>query len=342
LQIDKRLVIVFRMSSVTARRCGAVLTCLVALAGLLLAGCRSSGGGGQPASEGTATAAVATPSAPAIPLGRSTVTMTVGDTQRVVHLYRPTGLAASAPLVVMLHGGYGNGVQAENSYHWDPQADRGHFLLALPDGLNNSWNGGGDCCGPSSKNNVDDVAFLTQMVAMLERRASIDTHRIYITGVSNGGVMAYRMACQTTLFAAVAVDSATMLVPCTAAAALSVLHIHGTADPIIPYAGGTGEPYSLLRGSTITTPPIPTVNAEWRAVDHCPAPTTTTQGVVTTSTAQCPGGTTVELITISGAGHQWPGGEPNARAERLFHTGAPSTALDATATIWQFFATHTP
>ena len=79
--------------------------------------------------------------------------------------------------------------------------------------------------------------------------------------------MAYRMACETDIFAAVGVDSTTMLARCGQVQPTSVLHIHGTADPIIPYPGGTGEPYSLT-GSTITAPPLPTV--------------------VTTSIASCP------------------------------------------------------
>jgi polyhydroxybutyrate depolymerase len=66
-----------------------------------------------------------------------------------------------------------------------------------------------------------------------------------------------------------------------------------------------------------------------------------TAGVVTTSIAACPGGRTVELITIAGAGHQWPGAVPNLVAQRLLHTDPPSTALNATQVIWQFFAAHT-
>jgi polyhydroxybutyrate depolymerase len=316
------------------------LVVLLAAAALCLALASCARGAG--ATSGSASAAGSTGSssgAAAIPAGRSTQTMTVNGTPRTVHLYRPAGLGSAAPLVVMLHGGYGGGIQAEDSYHWDAEAEAGKFLLALPDGLNMSWNGGGGCCGPAAKNNVDDVAFLTRMVTAIQGQIGVDPHRIYITGVSNGGVMAYRMACQTGLFAAVGVDSTTMLVPCDGAKTASILHIHGSADPIIPYQGGTGEPYSL-NGSAITTPPIPTVNADWLAIDHCPAPAVTTSGVLTTSIAQCPGNRTVELITIAGAGHQWPGGDPNPRAERLFHTGAPSTALNATQVIWQFFATH--
>ena len=62
--------------------------------------------------------------------------------------------------------------------------------------------------------------------------------------------------------------------------------------------------------------------------------------MVTTSTAACPAGRTVELITIAGAGHQWPGAAPDLLAQRLLHTDPPSTALNATQVIWQFFAAH--
>ena len=62
--------------------------------------------------------------------------------------------------------------------------------------------------------------------------------------------------------------------------------------------------------------------------------------MVTTSTANCPAGRTVELITIAGAGHQWPGAKPSVLAQKLLGTDPPSAALDATAVIWRFFAAH--
>ena len=110
---------------------------------------------------------------------------------------------------------------------------------------------------------------------------------------------------------------------------LSVIHIHGTADKNIPYQGGEGDGPGHIDG-----PAVPALNAQWRGIDHCARP------VVTTATAACPGGRTVELITIAGAGHQWPGATPNPLAQRLLHTDPPSTALNATQVIWRFFAAH--
>jgi polyhydroxybutyrate depolymerase len=85
---------------------------------------------------------------------------------------------------------------------------------------------------------------------------------------------------------------------------------------------------------------VPALNASWRRIDHCAAPVVKTSGVVTTSAASCPAGRTVELITIAGAGHQWPGAVPDPLAQRLLGLDPPSTALNATQVIWRFFAAH--
>ena len=90
----------------------------------------------------------------------------------------------------------------------------------------------------------------------------------------------------------------------------------------------------------IDGPAIPALNARWRGIDRCATPVITTVGVVTPSTATCPAGRTVELITSASAGYQWPGANPNRLPERLLHTDPPSAAVNATQVIWQFFAAH--
>ncbi|HZE17262.1 MAG TPA: PHB depolymerase family esterase, partial [Mycobacterium sp.] len=82
----------------------------------------------------------------AFPDGTSMHTMAFGGLDRTYRVYKPAGLTAAAPLVVMLHGGFGNGEQAENSYGWDPLADSAKFVVAYPDGVGRTWNGHG-CCG---------------------------------------------------------------------------------------------------------------------------------------------------------------------------------------------------
>lgn len=270
-----------------------------------------------------------------IPLGRSTATLTVGGLTRTYHLYRPVGLSRSAPLVVMLHGGFGSGTQAERSYGWDTEADASHFLVVYPDGIDHAWNVGGGCCGKPAAAGVNDVAFITAMVTAIGHRVRLDPRRLYATGISNGGMMAYRLACDTRIFAAIGPDSATLLGGCPSPAPVSVIHIHGTADHNIPYDGGPGTGRARIDG-----PPVPSVVAAWRTVDHCADPSIMSRPPVTTSVAACPDGRAVELITIAGAGHQWPGAPDRPLIQRLLGTDPPSTALNATTTIWRFFIQH--
>ncbi len=211
----------------------------------------------------------------------------------------------------MIHGGYGSAQNAETDYGWDGQADADRFVVAYPDGVGHAWNVGGGCCGTPGRDQIDDVAFLTQMVTTIGHEVPIDPARIYATGISNGGLMAYRLACDTDVFAAIGPDSATLMGTCPSPAPVSVIHIHGLSDDRIPFTGGKGTGFATV----VDGPPVPTVVAMWRSVDGCAAPTVTTAGVVTTSVATCPSGRAVELITITGAGHQWPGGKsPRARS----------------------------
>lgn len=274
-----------------------------------------------------------------IPVGQSSHSVQAGGLTRTFHLYRPAGLGGAAPLVVMLHGGYGDGAQAERAYNWDGQADAGRFLVAYPDGMDRAWNAG-TCCGVPKKRDIDDVGFITAMVAAIQSQVPVDGARIYVTGMSNGAMMALRLGCQTDLFAAVAAVAGTLLTDCSRAVPTSLLQIHGTADDRVPFDGGPGKAKTIAGAPNVDGPSVPAVNATWRGINGCGAPATSTAGTVTTQTADCPGGRTVELISIAGAGHQWPGGVPSPLAQRLGDLPPPSTALNATDTVWQFFAAH--
>jgi polyhydroxybutyrate depolymerase len=309
------------------------------LAGLaLLAGCRPASGAASDPSTATTpihSGPVAASAPAALPSGSSTHTITVQGLVRSYRVYRPASSGSRLPLVVFLHGGFGSAAQAERYYGWDALADRVHALIAYPDGESRAWNVGGGCCGVPARSGTDDVAFITAMVRAIEAQVPVATDRVYATGISNGGMLAYRLACDTTIFAAIGPDSATQLGPCARPAPISILHIHGTADRTIPYDGSQGTGFARIHG-----PAVATLIAGWRAVDGCPAPTVATVGVVTRSVALCPSGRAVELITIAGAGHQWPGGRRYPGVGLVPGLDPPSTALDATTTIWQFFAAH--
>ena len=262
-----------------------------------------------------------------LPTGTTVHTMPFGGLDRTYRVHRPAGLTAAAPLVVMLHGAFGDGQQAENSYGWDQLADNANFVVAYPDGVGHTWNAHG-CCGTAAQEYIDDVGFITTMVGEISAAMPIDQSRVYATGISNGGIMTYALACNSGIFAAIGPDAATQLDPCPTPHPTSVIHIHGTDDRLVPYNGGQGA-------STVNGPPIADVNAFWRKVDQCGPPDVTTKAPVTTSTAACPDRRSVELITIDGGRHQWPGG--TTFLERF---GTTTHALNATDTIWQFFAAH--
>jgi polyhydroxybutyrate depolymerase len=194
---------------------------------------------------------------PTLASGRSDHSLTVDERPRIYHVYVPASLNVPATLVMVLHGGFGSGIQAEQDYGWDTEADHSGFLVVYPDGLDRAWNvDGGGCCGQPAKNGVDDVAFLRAVVEDVERALAVDPKRVFVTGISNGGIMACRLACDTTLFAAIGPDSATMLGACPKPAPTRVIHIHGTADTRIPYQGGPGN-----GSATIDGPPVPEVAA---------------------------------------------------------------------------------
>lgn len=280
-----------------------------------------------------------------VPAGTTQYSITSGGIQRTYLLHRPTSLpSGKAPLVIMLHGALGTGKEAESDYGWDAKADSAHFVVAYPNGIKRTWAASDGCCGPPAKDHVDDVGFIKQVVSSISSKIPIDPNRIYVTGISNGGALAYRLACDTNIFAAIGPDSTNMLAPCPSPAPISVIHIHGTADQTFPYNGGPGKRNNDGTGKNpadTNGPPIPDLIATWRATDGCSAPTDTTSGAVTTSVASCPDGRNVTLVTIAGAGHQWPGGAQQKPLGKLFlKLDPPSTALNATNTIWQFFSEH--
>jgi polyhydroxybutyrate depolymerase len=246
--------------------------------------------------------------------GTSIHHISVGGLDRNYRLHKPSDAPASAPLVIVMHGYSGSAKQAERDYDWDGLADSANFVVAYPDGLGRAWNVDGEtCCGRPGREGVDDVAFISAAVADIAKSLGIDPAKVYATGMSNGGIMSYTLACATDIFAAIGPVAGTQLNACRTPHPMSVMHIHGTADRLVPYGGGQG--FSVING-----PSVPNVNAFWRNVDQCGAPSAATDGPVTTSTAGCALGRGVVLITVSQGGHDWPD--------------------FATKELWEFFAAH--
>lgn len=282
-------------------------------------------------------------SASSLAVGSQAYSIQSGGISRTYRVYVPTGLHGSVPLVVMMHGGGGSAAHSEQIYGWDQQADTGKFIVAYPDGLGDkvsAWNvdGSGDssnpCCGYPARAHVNDVQFIQDMVTQIESQADIDKQRIYATGMSNGAMLSYTLACETDTFAAIGTVSGTLLDKCTNPHRVSVLDIHGLLDTHVKYDGSPGEGTGSIDG-----PPIPDVASFWRKVDNCQSPSTTTSGVVATSTAQCADGRRVEYISVANAGHTWPSKDADPNQTKP-DGSQQSNAIDSTSTLWQFFAAH--
>lgn len=166
------------------------------------------------------------------------------------------------------------------------------------------------CCGYALDMNIDDVGFISQMIDETGKRVNVDPRHIYATGHSNGGAMSYRLACQISdkIAAVAAASPAGLEENCSPLRPVSVMHIHGTADPCVPYNGGQGG--CIAKGID-----FPSVRDEvdfWRKVDTCNATGTIVyqKGNATCIHYTCNQGTEVELCTVNGMGHAWPGGSP--------------------------------
>jgi polyhydroxybutyrate depolymerase len=277
-----------------------------------------------------------------------TRTVPVGDTTRTYLLFLPgkAGTFREAlPLVVMLHGGGGTAEQMVRFTRYNEIAARERFAVAYPQGLTRRWNDGRIFRG-RGETSGDDVGFIRAVIADIDAKVvRLDRRRLYATGISNGGFMSFRLACEAAdLFAAVAAVTATMpddLGPrCKPAAPVSVLVINGTADPLVPYAGGHVRTMFGMRGAIWSTPR--TVEF-WAEHNRCGAPPVVRalpnhnigdgSHVIEADYRGCAGGR-VRLLRIEGGGHTWPGGIQYLPASWI---GPTNRDLDASETIWSFF-----
>jgi polyhydroxybutyrate depolymerase len=263
-----------------------------------------------------------------------------GARDRTYLLHRPAQLSRQAPvpLVIMLHGGFGSGSQAQGSYGWDELADRQGFVVAYPDGVGHSWNAGGICCGPALRKNIDDLGFLTRLIDKVSKEENIDPMRVYLTGMSNGAAMAYRYACEGTYpVAAIGPVAGSFSFTCAKPHPVSVIAIHGLDDQHVPFAGGSGTK-GVTNGSWL---PVQQSLDAFRGENNCQPPATKKDDVTHTETSNCEQGREVALYTIEGAGHQWPGGKAKkGLVQRILGADQPSMAMDATSTLWNFFQEH--
>jgi polyhydroxybutyrate depolymerase len=278
-----------------------------------------------------------------------------------VHLPPQYGQGISLPVVIALHGGGGSAETMEEDYNLDPYADRAGMIVVYPEGTPSpigkfyTWNAG-ICCGRAKKVNSDDVGFIAAVIDDVIARYHADPHRIFVTGHSNGAMMAYIIACELpSRTAAIAPVDGDDPLPCPHRTPVPVLQVHGTQDQCVPFEGGTcGTCFSKvlpLPGSDLSYAclPVPETLARLAAAYGCQAATkpTFSRGPVHCETWQgCPGAG-VTLCRIDGGGHQWQGAKLPAFCDRrpqgrlcaryTEEIGPLLPNVDVNALIFEFF-----
>lgn len=253
----------------------------------------------------------------------------------------------SIPLVVSIHGFASRPEGQRNFSRWDGIADRETFVVAYPQGTHTPlrWNSFPE----SSIGGVDDVQFMRDMLVDVAKIVPVDPSRIYVNGMSNGGAMTHRLACdlagQVAAFGVVAGPSIDPPESCNPPRPAPIIAFFGTADPLVRYEGGQTmggtwiERIAQLTGGSL--PMLKMMPAEkwaagWAERNGCnltPEPIPAHGDVRGIRYTGCRDNAEVVFYTIEGGGHTWPGGNP-------IPVGKTSRDIDASETMWGFFKAH--
>ena len=208
-------------------------------------------------------------------------------------------------LLLVLHQLGGSAARFELQSGLDRRAAAANAVVVYPDGLGHSWDAG-TCCAYAVRHHVDDVRFLTRVIADVERRVPIDPARIAVTGFSNGALMSYRLLCERPDIFPVAVAVAGDVVGprCNPALPVSMLHVHGARDGIIPLSGEATSPLDATG-----FPPAAASIERLAVADECiDATTTETANGAQWTAIGCVGNADVQLRTITNLNHHYPSG----------------------------------
>jgi polyhydroxybutyrate depolymerase len=262
----------------------------------------------------------------------------VGDMYRYYAIHLPPNYdgVAELPVVIGLHGGFGSAEQLPNQSLLSESADEEGYIALYPDGLGyilapafHFWNAG-ECCGYPLSAGIDDVQFISDLIDDIGNNYAVDLNRVYATGISNGGMMSYKLACELSdKIAAIApVAGPLMSHPCNAENPIPVIHFQSYQDSNIPYLGGVGD-----GASDHYNPPIDSVLNVFASLNDCASLNDTVyDGTDFTHVvwSECLCSYRVEYFISTDGGHSWPGGVVALGDD-------PSVLLDANDLMWEFF-----
>ena len=248
------------------------------------------------------------------------------------------------PLVLAFHGGGGHAQFQADHYGIQQKAESAGFIAVFPNGYSRlpggkfaTWNAG-NCCAQARDKKIDDVGFVRALVAKLQADYSIDKPRIFATGMSNGGMLSHRLACEMAdVFKAVAPVAGTdNTLECKPAKPISVLHIHAKNDTHVLFNGGAGEDAFKDKSMVTDFTSVPETIQRWSTRNRCTGPVKKVlevPGAYCEVTQGCADGVQVEMCVTESGGHSWPGAEKTRAGKE-----APSQAINANDVMWDFFS----
>lgn len=263
------------------------------------------------------------------------------DVFRTYLLHLPTDYSEydTLPLIVSMHGGFGSALNLEEQSGLSAKADMEKFIVVYPEGIKSvplgirTWNAGW-CCGYASNMVSDDVGFINTLLDTLESKYNIDTLRIYATGMSNGGFMTYRLACELSdRIAAFAPVAASMsMTECEPLRSVPIIHFHSYQDSSIPYTGGVGDGVS-----DHYNPPADSVHNAFANHNNCKVFNDTiihTEQYTFIKWTNCDNYTEIHYYITQDGGHSWPGGVQTTIGDPV------SEYIKATDLMWTFFENY--
>jgi polyhydroxybutyrate depolymerase len=278
--------------------------------------------------------------------------------KRTFKINIPTGYnkTVKVPLVIALHGrgGTGKSMMIITRRGFEKLADKDGFIIVYPDGIELNWNDGRtdeEANDRSHREDIDDTGFISALIDFMIKEYNIDPGCVYVTGISNGAIMAYRLACELsekiTAIAPVDGNIPVMLYPeCSPTGSVSVLAINNVDDPLVPFEGG--DIYTSFHRVNLGKVLSADESIEfWVTRNKC-----SETPVVTEEPDRDPedgtrvtrkqyineiDGTEVILYAVDGGGHTWPGGLQYKPAGII---GKTSKDIDACGVIWSFFKSH--
>lgn len=253
-------------------------------------------------------------------------------------------------LLLVLHGGgdSGSGIEGISMGKFNRIADKRGVIVLYPDGIDRTWNDRRESNTQGDAARVNDVDFLRALIADVSSRYSVDSKRIYVTGLSNGGLMTLRLACDAAdVFTAVAAVAANLSLDlareCQPSRMISIAMFNGTDDPLMPWLGGEIALPGTRQGEVLSTQES---FERWALIGDCAIPTTHMERdripddgtkLVRHVARECKNGREVRLFEILGGGHTWPNGHAYLGRRVI---GKVSREFDASEEIWSFFASR--